>query len=146
MKWIKLFEGFEQDTKIKWVNDIFFYHRITQDLHEMNLAKIETAQNVYYYSLHGKIKHLKFVLQKETSLLSYAPGRMKSYKISYHLLTGTNYLYSVYQLTPVYKKALSDFFEKYENIKISFRNDNYVYSDQWNRLVSSFRKTKAYKL
>lgn len=147
MKWIKLFEGFDQDTKIQWVNDIFFYHRITQDLHEMNLAKIETAQNIYFYSLSRNIKHLKFVLQKKVlpkrNILSYPLSRIRWYKKNYCPLPKSVYK-SKYDLAPVYKKAVSDFFENYQNIKVNFRKVE-LFETDWNRLRSSFTKTKAYK-
>lgn len=148
MKWIKLFEGFDQDTKIQRVNDIFFYHRITQDLHEMNLAKIETAQNIYFYSLPRNIKHLKFVLQKKVlpkfNILSLPLSRIREYKKNYCPLTIPVYT-SKYDLEPVYKKAVSDFFENYLNIKVYFRIVE-LFEPDWNRLRNSFTKTKAYKL
>jgi hypothetical protein len=42
MKWIKLFEGFDQDIKIKWSNQKFLYFKAFKYLNEMNLQMIET--------------------------------------------------------------------------------------------------------
>ena len=48
MKWIKLFEGFDQNTKkIKWLNDIFFYFKIIKDLNDLQM--IETKINIYFF-------------------------------------------------------------------------------------------------
>ena len=137
MKWIKLFEGFNQHEKINFVNDKFFYFKIMRDLKEMNLEKIETENYIYFYNIPKKIKHLKFVYSKIIGSYNY---RKNSYPMGIIYYPNPKNRHN-YNLTPVYKKAVGDFFEKYENI----RADVSELRDSWDKHRGNFRKLKSYK-
>ena len=47
MKWIKLFESFDNlENKIKFANNIYFYKRFFLDLIETDIEKIETKKYI----------------------------------------------------------------------------------------------------
>jgi len=135
MKWIKLFEGFEQATKIKWLNDNFLYFKIIEDL--KGLQMIETKSNIYFYEESYNQKTLKFIYCKKNPLgaqsqtLLCSSGARENYfarslGISPYTLADSKLYYSFKE---IYNKALKDFFSKYIDAAFLIKD---VYNwDRW---------------
>ena len=145
MKWIKLFEGFEQATKIKWLNDNFLYFKIIEDL--KGLQMIETKSNIYFYEELDNERVLKFVYCKKNPSRALRETLLCSYKsienyIKQALGLEGNQLpdFTLYYLfREIYEKAIKDFFSKYINGTFIVRS-----VDNWDRYKENFRKTTSY--
>ena len=142
MKWIKLFEGFNQDTKIKWVNDIFFYFKIRKKINAMKLKKIDARKYIYFYTKSSSFSsNLKFVYSKEDNQLSYhMDNASKDFKLEGR--GGIKYRLSNYNLNKIrsiFEKLLKDHLSQYINVDFLVSAISPVY---WADYKENFRKLK----
>ena len=139
MKWIKLFEGFNQGEKINFVNDKFFYFKIRKKLNAMKLKKIDARKYIYFYTKSSSFSpNLKFVFSKEDNQLSYhMDNASKDFKLEGR--GGIKYRLSNYNLNKIrsiFEELLKDHLS-YINVDVSEINSVY-----WAELQRKFQKIK----
>lgn len=65
MKWLKLFEEYNDDRRIELANNIFLTPYITKELDAMELNRVEDYRYIYYYTGNEGKEKLKFLLFKK---------------------------------------------------------------------------------
>ena len=134
MKWIKLFEGFNQDRKINFVNDKFFYFKIRKKLNAMKLKKIDARKYIYFYTKSSSF-NLEFVFSKEENILSYhMVNASKDFKLEER--RGIKYRF---YLKSIFEKLLKDHLSQYINVDFLVSDISPVY---WADYKENFRKLK----
>ena len=78
MKWIKLFEAFTGDDKIKSINILLSKFLIMRYLNQLDLKKIETSSFIYFYEISAEEK-LLFVFDKIKNRILYTNSVMYGY-------------------------------------------------------------------
>ncbi len=142
MKWIKLFEGFNQHEKINFVNDKFFYFKIRKKLNAMKLRKIDARKYIYFYTKSSSLSsNLKFVFSKEDNQLSYHMFINVSKDFGLEERGGIKYRLSNYNLNKIrsiFEELLKDHLS-YINVDFRVSEINSVY---WAELQRKFQKIK----
>lgn len=78
MKWIKLFEAFTGDDKIKSINILLSKFLIMRYLNQLDLKKIETSSFIYFYEISAEEK-LLFVFDKIKNRILYTNSVINGY-------------------------------------------------------------------
>lgn len=136
MKWIKLFEAFKNDDKIKSTNSLYLKFHLIKDFREMNLKKVETPKFIYFYRYKNKSEYLEFVFSKRDNKLRYSLNQV--YVFCYPYLPISFGVLSWQR--SCFDECLKEFFTQYIN-------DSSVvgpYSD-WKDYEKNFSKLKEYK-
>ena len=140
MKWIKLFEGFDQNTKkIKWLNDIFFYFKIIMNLNHLQM--IETKSNIYFYEELDNERVLKFVYCKKNPEKDFRETLLCSFRARFKYIvenipSHTFDLYSLRGSSEIYEKAIKDFFSEYLDTTSLIKYPHWnKYENRFNKLV-----------
>ena len=137
MKWIKLFEGFNQDTKIKCVNDKFLYFIIRKKLNAKALKKIDARKYIYFYTKSSSF-NLEFVFSKEENILSYhIDNALKTFKAVER--RGIKYRFYLFYLKSIFERLLKDHLSQYINVDFLVSAISPVY---WADYKENFRKLK----
>lgn len=64
MKWLKLFEEYNDDRRIELANNIFLTPYITKELDAMELNRVEDYRYIYYYTGNEGKEKLEFFFHK----------------------------------------------------------------------------------
>ena len=165
MKWIKLFESFDNlEKKINFINDAYRYFEVMLKVKRMNLQKFETKDNIYFYtttSLNKKILIFVFCKQNRHKMLNKALvystregvkllDDLESVNCSYFIMWRIKW--------NIYEKVLEDIFSEYtkEARKKGSRKktlkkigaSSYVEGSEglrWQIFENAFKKLKIYK-